>query len=114
MKFSDIVEKLFIDQRKLTEYALNAASTEGRHKAIVFERILGFTLENYQALVYQLESKCLNAEITIRDENKYGRRYQVDVLIDGANGAQVTVRTGWIVAAASTAAQLTTLYVLRR
>ncbi|MCX6045667.1 MAG: hypothetical protein NT075_11195 [Chloroflexi bacterium] len=114
MKLSDLVDELVIDHRKLTEYALNPGVNDGRHKAIIFERILGFTIENYQALVYQLETKCRHAEFTFRGEDKYGRRYQVDVLIDGINGAQATVRTGWIITAASTAAQLTTLYILRR
>ena len=47
MKLADIVSRVGIDSRKLTEYALDPESPWGRHKAIVFEQVLGFTRENY-------------------------------------------------------------------
>lgn len=114
MKLSDVVEQLIIDHRKLTQYALSRDATEGRHKAILFERVLGFTIENYHDLVRQLENQCMDAETIFRGENEYGSRYQVDTLIEGANGQKATVRTGWIVEPESKIARLTTLLVLKR
>ena len=61
MKLDDIVDSLVIDPRKLTEYALNYNSKQGKDKALVFEQVLGFTLENYQELLRQLEENCLSA-----------------------------------------------------
>ena len=43
MKLGDVVSRITIDPRKLTEYALNPDNPVGRHKAYVFERALGFT-----------------------------------------------------------------------
>jgi hypothetical protein len=114
LKLSDVAEQLIIDHRKLTQYALNRDATEGHHKAILFERVLGFTLENYPALVRQLENQCMDAETIFRGENEYGSRYQVDLLIEDANGRKATVRTGWIIEPETKLARLTTLFILRR
>ena len=114
MKLADIVDQLEIDPRKLTEYALNYNSRPGKDKALVFEQVLGFTKENYQALLVQLEAKCLNAEAKIYREIEQGTLYQVDILVDGKNNRQALVRTGWIVRPGAQLARLTTVYVLRR
>ena len=112
MKLADLVERLSIDPRKLTQYALNPNSPHGRHKAVLFEQLLGFTQNNYAGLMDQLEQRCLHAEATFHSKDEFGRRYTVDVLIDGTTGQQATVRTGWIVPAnEATVAHLVTLYV---
>ena len=54
MKLGEIVERVSVDPRKLTEYALNPKAPWGRHKAVVFERALGFTQENYADLLTQI------------------------------------------------------------
>jgi len=112
LKLADLVERLIVDPHKLTLYALNPNSPYGRHKAVLFEKLLGFTQNNYAGLMHQLEQRCLHAEATFHSEDEFGRRYTVDVLIDGTAGQQVTVRTGWIVPTnEATIAHLVTLYV---
>ncbi len=43
MKLRDLASQVIIDLRKLTEYALNPENQIGRHKARVFEAMLGYT-----------------------------------------------------------------------
>lgn len=46
MKLKEIVARLAIDPRKLTEYALNPDNPVGKDKAIVFQNRLGFSKDN--------------------------------------------------------------------
>mgnify|MGYP001182394427 CR=1 FL=1 len=114
LKLRDIVNQTVIDARKLTHYALDPNSPYGKHKAILFEAILGFTKENYTVLIAQLETKSLHAEAIYRSEDHFGKRYSVDVTVEGIQGQQAVVRTGWLVPPNSDIAYLATLYVKRR
>jgi hypothetical protein len=51
MKLSDIVSRIEIDPRKLTEYALNPDNPVGADKAAIFQRVLGYNRDNYQLLL---------------------------------------------------------------
>ncbi len=46
MKLGDVVNRIVIDPRKLTEYALNPDNPRGADKAVMFEHHLGFTRDN--------------------------------------------------------------------
>ena len=94
MKLADIADRIIIEPRKLTHYALNPNSPEGRHKALLFERVLGYTAENYTELVYQLEAKSPQAEIRFHSKDVFGKRYTADNLIEVLEDRQATVRTG--------------------
>ena len=56
MKLRDVVNRIYIDPRKLTEYALNPAHPRGGHKARVFRSALGYNIQNYESLKLQIES----------------------------------------------------------
>lgn len=115
MKLQEIVERIFIDPRKLTTYALDPSSLKGVNKAIMFQKHLGFTQDNYQLLLNQIQDKVMDNEAVIGTCNEYGQQYQVDVLINGiAIGQQEIVRTGWIVKPNENFARLTTAYIRRR
>jgi filamentous hemagglutinin len=113
MKLGDIVQRVNVDPRKLTEYALNPQAPRGRHKAIVFERALGFTRENYVDLLTQIERRALETKATFHSEDAFGRRYMVDLTVEGTGGRQGVVRTGWLVPTGADEARLVTLYVRR-
>jgi hypothetical protein len=114
MKLADIVDRLVVDPRKLTDYALDPNNPIGCHKALLFERRLGFTNHNYESLLQQIESRTLTAEAHLKRTDKHGRHYSVDLEIVGTEGRRAVVRTGWIVAPDSGEARLVTLYVRRR
>jgi len=111
VKLGEIVDRISVDPRKLTEYALNPKAPLGRHKAIVFARVLGFTQENYTNLLTQIESRALDAQATFHSEDEFGRRYTVDLTVKGTEGRQGVVCTGWLVSPGADEARLITLYV---
>jgi len=113
MKLADIVSCVAVDPRKLTDYALDPHNPVGRHKAVLFDRHLGFTRHNYESLLQQIESNALTAEAHLKRTDEHGRHYSVDLEIIGTQGRRAVVRTGWLVAPDSDEARLVTLYVRR-
>jgi len=113
MRLIDIVERVSVDPRKLTDYALNPEAPWGRHKAVVFEEVLGFTRQNYTDLLAQIEEQALEAEAVFHSEDEFGRRYTVDLSVQGTAGREGVVRTGWFVPHGEDEARLVTLYVRR-
>ncbi len=114
MKLADVADRVFINPRKLTHYALDPNSPYGKHKAVLFEKLLGFTKDNYANLSQQLETKSLPAEATFHSKEKFGKRYTTDVLVDGIQGQQVIVRAGWLIPPETNEAHLVTLYIRKR
>jgi filamentous hemagglutinin len=114
LKLSDIANRIIIDPRKLTHYALDPNSPHGKHKAVLFERLLGFTRENCAGLIHQIETRSPQAEAVFHSEDEFGKRYEVDVLVEGIAGQQATVRTGWLILSGTYDAHLVTLYVRKR
>ena len=104
--------RAIIDPRKVTEYALNPAHLEGRHKARVFESALGFTQRNADELIAQLRSGVANNPFTPGKIDRFGTRFTVDIPMTGPGGS-ATVRTGWIYKTGSDTPELATLFVRR-
>ena len=75
MKLHEIVSRLVIDPRKLTAYALDPENPLGRHKALVFERRLGFSKVNEAALRQQIETLAPNVEAVLQRTDRYGQHY---------------------------------------
>ena len=114
MKLADIVECISIAPRKLTHYALDPDSPHGRNKAVLFKKMLGFTKENHADLLCQLENKAMQAEIIFHSEDRFGKRYTADILVEGTEGRHAVVRTGWIIPPGKSEAHLATLYVRKK
>ena len=111
MKLGDIVNRVVIDPRKLTKYALNPEHPLGSHKAYIFERMLGFTPDNYEVLLEQIKQAVLFAEAYLKRTDAHGSHYTVDLSVTGSEGQSAAIRTGWLVPLNSDEARLTTLYV---
>jgi hypothetical protein len=114
MKLGEIVSSIVIDSHKLTEYALDFDNPLGRHKALVFERRLGFTKANASLLFQQIEVLALNSEAELQRTDQYGQHYRVDIQVTGTVGQQALVRIGWVVPPGSDTVHLVTCYVLRK
>ncbi|NHZ72209.1 MAG: hypothetical protein GWP17_03880 [Aquificales bacterium] len=112
MKLGDVASKLSISQKKLTAYALNHDHPKGKHKAIIFEAILGYNVENFAPLVTQIMANALESEAILKRTDQYGQHFQVNLLIVGISGQKAMVRTGWFLASGSTTASLSTLFVI--
>lgn len=114
MKLGDIVSRVVIAPRKLTDYALNPDNPKGADKAVMFQRYLGFTKDNYEPLLEQISEQALETEAIVGRADEHGQRYQVDLEIIGIEGQREIVRTGWIVEPDSEVARLVTLCVRKR
>ncbi|MEM7794557.1 MAG: DUF6883 domain-containing protein [Cyanobacteria bacterium P01_C01_bin.118] len=113
MKLGEIVSEVSIDPGKFRDYALDPNNPVGRHKALVFQRKLGYNQENYEGLLNQIVAQAMDSEAIATKKDEHGQRYQVDLEVDGIeSGQQAIVRTGWIVEPkAKECARLVTLYV---
>jgi filamentous hemagglutinin len=114
LKLADFVDTIVIDPQKLTSYALNPNSPRGRNKAILFEKVLGFTRENYTELLHQIRNNALYGDALFHSEDVFGKRYTVDLMIEGTAGQQAKVRTGWLVPVENDNAYLVTIYLIKR
>jgi len=111
MKLRELASQVVVDPRKLTEYALNPENERGCHKARVFKAALGYTQDNYESLLEQIETQVLEAEAVVQRTDEYGRHVRVEVEIVGVADQRAVVRTGWLIAPDSDEARLITLYV---
>jgi hypothetical protein len=68
MKLRDFASDIYINPAKLVNYALNLDHSRGGHKARVFRAALGYTIDNYQTLLNQIEELALDADAVISRE----------------------------------------------
>ncbi|MBR0519309.1 hypothetical protein IJJ97_05925 [bacterium] len=101
---------IFPDE-KMSKYALDKTSEKGKNKAIVFEKVLGYNLENRKELEKQIKEKLSVDNLVEEEPNKYGRRFICDLEITGVNCRMATVRTTWIKDNGEFFLKLTSLYV---
>jgi hypothetical protein len=72
MKLKELVDEVIIDTRKLTDYALDLENPKGKDKAVMFQRHLGFTKDNYQLLLNQIYNLVLDADAIPQNEDQFG------------------------------------------
>ena len=94
MKLSDVVSRIEIDPRKLTEYALNPDNLVGADKAIIFQRVLGYNRDNYRSLLEQIQSQAMTAVAIPKSEDQHGQRYQVDLEVVGTENQRAIIQIG--------------------
>jgi hypothetical protein len=103
-------EKAVIDDRKIKDYCLNPEHPRGKHKAKVFQRSLGITVENSQELINQIRKGIIQKDCLKGDVDDYGQRFTVDVEIV-IDSKKAVVRTGWILKKNETRPVFTTCFV---
>lgn len=111
VQLKELAQHLIIDPRKLTQYALNWEHPMGQHKAYLFERLLGYNLNNYEELLTQIHQLAPDADVIVRSEDSHGQHVQVDLMITGIQWQQVRVRTGWLIPLSKNEARLVSIYV---
>jgi len=112
MKLRQIASHIVIDAHKFTDYALNPTHPKGHHKARVFASALGYNLNNYVALLSQVELRALDGEFEVQRKDVYGQHGYIDLDIVGVHGQLRVVRTVWLIPSESDEARLVTLYVV--
>jgi hypothetical protein len=94
------LERVVVPREKLVDYALSKTHETGRHKARLFEDVLGIESDDWQYLADQLRAGLHQVPPSqVRDESAWGTehhiQYRADMPIVGRNGAVEVVRTVW-------------------
>ncbi|NEN88650.1 MAG: hypothetical protein F6K48_06840 [Okeania sp. SIO3H1] len=82
-----------IDIRKLRDYCLNPEHSEGKHKARLFESILGMTANDAEALRNILLEVVNNYNAQPGRIDGSGQRYTLDFVLEW-NNKSATIRSG--------------------
>ena len=104
-------ERAVVDVRKLRDYCLSVEHPRCRHKARVFEAILGYTAAHAEELRDVLLAAAQSDQAVAGEHDDFGRRYLVDVVVSGPAG-EATVRSTWIVRQGEDFPRLTSCYVV--
>ncbi len=98
--------------RKLEDYVLSTQHREGRHKARVFESVLGVNAANRDLLREAiLGAAATSEEAEPRGDNGHGMVYSLRFPMRTSKGA-ATVITAWIVRRGEDFPRLTTCFIL--
>jgi hypothetical protein len=103
-------EDVFIDRRKLVDYALSPTHHTGKHKARVFASVLGFTRRDAAALITALRVAAAEEDAHRIWVNEHGSGYRVRFLFK-FNGRSAIIVSGWRVPADGSKTRLVTAYV---
>jgi hypothetical protein len=83
-------------EKKLKLYCLNPLHPDGKHKALLFERLLAIDLNCWNFLACQLVDKLDSVPIYRYEANEYGVKYRAYLPVVGTNGVMKLIETGWI------------------
>ena len=100
-----------VDVRKLRDYCLNSTHDQGKHKARLFESMLGMTASDAEELRRILLEVIKTYEVQLGRRDGYGQRYTLDFVLEWGE-RRATVRSGWIIEDGSDTPKLTTCYPL--
>ncbi len=104
-------DNAFIDDRKLEDYSLNPFHPVGKHKAYLFDKILGINYLDSFWLKFEILSAIKIEAAIATKTNNFGELWQVDFFIT-RNNRTAKIRTGWIVQFDEDFPRLTTCYIL--
>lgn len=104
-------KEVVIPKAKFTQYALNPDKDPNKAKA--FEKALGYTMDNADDLIAQINEKLSEYEAVEKGDRGWGMAYEVIMDITGPNGKTAKVLTGWIDDKNNGEMRLTTVHIDR-
>jgi hypothetical protein len=104
-------EQALIDPQKVLGHCLDPQHEDGRHKAHLFERLLGLNLNNADLLLTALELAAETSDATSGKLDEYGQRYLIDFRFAGPEGTRM-MRSVWIIRHGESIPRLVTCYIL--
>jgi hypothetical protein len=104
-------DQVIIDERKVTDYCLSPDHDDGRHKAHLFELMLGVNLDNAELLLDALRHAAAHGHAVRGKCDRFGQRYVIDFEFDGPVGT-ATIRSAWIIRAGQDVPRLVTCFIL--
>ena len=97
---------------KLENYVLNPFHRGGRHKAHVFDSVLGITLANAQILRQALLDAAEHSDqVARRGDNGFGEVYTLRFPLTTESGS-ATILSAWIIRYGEDFPRLTTCYIV--
>jgi hypothetical protein len=104
-------QRAIVDIAKLRDYCLSLTHVRSRHKARVFDAVLGLTSSDAELLRERLIHAALEGDAITGASDEYGNRYTIDFeMTRGARRA--TIRSAWIVRQGDFVPRLTSCFVL--
>jgi hypothetical protein len=85
------------DVRKIRDYCLNEEHIDGKHKAVLFQRLLGITAANWYVLAEQLAGGIGQELVNRPEKTNWGVQYESRIPVTGPNGVTKIVTSGWII-----------------
>jgi len=110
MPFLPNAELAYIPPEKLAGYALNPEHPVGKHKAAVFESVLGMTAKDANELEIAILKAVKENEAKPTRLDEYGQRYEVEFDFE-RNGRKVVILTSWILETNETVPRLASCYI---
>jgi hypothetical protein len=98
---------------KLERYCLNSQHLQGKHKALLFQKRLGITLENKEILEQALLKAALESDAVIYKQDRYGVHYDVKFLLQAEAGSSL-ILSSWIICKNETLPRLTNAYPVNK
>jgi len=104
-------ETAIVEIEKLRDYCLSSEHPRGRHKARVFQSLLGMTAADAEELRAALIDAAMKEEALAGASDQYGTRYIIDYELKRDGGA-AGIRSCWIVLIGEDAPRFVTCSIL--
>jgi hypothetical protein len=104
-------ESAILDLRKIHDYCLSLVHPRGRHKARVFELVLGMTVEDSLVLAGVLRRVAAENDVIQGASDEYGNRFIIDFDLE-FKGRTAAIRSCWIVLTGEIVPRFVTCYIL--
>lgn len=104
-------DRAIVDIRKITNYCLSHEHPRGKHKARVFQSVLGLTTVHAGEIRDVLLQKVKTVDCAVGVVDEYGTRYVVDFAYARFDKKAI-LRSTWIVKAGEDTPRLTSCFVL--
>ena len=104
-------EYAIVDSAKLYDYCLSETHPRGRHKARVFESVLGMMRRDAEALRDILLRAAIQEDAVLGTSDEYGARYIIDFELNWT-GRSARIRSSWIVRTGEQTPRFVTCFLL--
>ena len=104
------IDAAIIDPVKLRDYCLSPEHPRGKHKARVFQSVLGLEQKDWQLLADAIRENLAEEKWVADNADAFGQRYHVDMPIKTSDRSAM-VRTLWIVRSGEEFPRLTSCFV---
>ena len=94
---------------KIEGYCLNFSHQKGKHKATLFQKKLGITLENAEILKSAIKQAAVTESVMIRKVNEYGTHYNLKFFLKTDVGESL-ILVAWTIRVGEDFPRLTNCY----